>query len=1081
MIAPRKTGRAAITVTATDRGALAATQRFEVTVSNRNRAPTAEGAIPELPLVAGGAAHTVDVAGYFSDPDGDTLTYRATTSNESVATVSTDRSRMTVTPRKTGRAAITVTATDPGRLTAEQRFEVTVTNQAPTKQGTIAVPPLVVGVAHRADVAPFFSDPDGHALSYAATSSDESVATVSTDRSRMTVTPRKTGRAAITVTATDPGRLTAEQRFEVTVTNQAPVNQGTIPVVPLVVGGFAYTVDVASYFTTPDRRLLSYVADSSDRNVATVSMEGSRLTITPVKVGTAKITVTATDDDRLTATQEFEVTVSNREPAAQGVISVPALVIGTPHTVDVASYFTDPDGHPLSYAAQSSDTKVATVRTDGSAVTITPVKVGRAKITVTATDPGRLTAEQRFEATVSNRAPAAQGTISLSPLVVGGSPGTVDVALYFTDPDGDPLSYAAQSSDTKVAAAGIGGSTLTVTAVAPGTAEITMTATDPGRLTAEQRFEVTVSNRAPTAQGTISLSPLAVGGSPGTVDVALYFTDPDGDPLSYAAQSSDTKVATAGIGGSTLTITPVAAGAAEITVTATDPGTLREKQRFPVTVQAPVQSPPVTDRSVPLELQSLTITGVSGSPYPAFAAGVLHYAVRCGSSTTLRVQAQSRRAGAGVTLLRADSTANQSATGSLDAWVTVSGDHDVAIRLSDGGATKTYVVHCIPDDFPDVTILKKTASVSDGLLFVLPHYYYGSDAFAYWAILDNHGVPRFHRKGGGINFRRHADGRYSVSKRSVVLFDRLDQQLTGRENVGVVAPLSHTDGHDFLITDAGTYLFISYHPTTHDLCEAPQQPCPTDFSDSIIQEVTPEGTEVFRWNSWDHMKLTDCMVYGADYAKDYAHLNSLQVVDGDIIASFRHCNQVVRIDRSGKTGTIEWQLGGTAPPRDPATSFLPITGDRTGDGEFCGQHHATLTAAGTVVLFDNGVHCKGRRKNQRAFSRVVEYDISSGTQAVYRREFRLPGGHGYAFTGGGVTVLKNGHWLIAWGSGRRGITVRNEEVIMVSEFDPGTGTSLFEMNVFRPFGTGDNRQRRAWTYRAYREHEADVNIPLNLP
>lgn len=42
-------------------------------------------------------------------------------------------------------------------------------------------------------------------------------------------------------------------------------------------------------------------------------------------------------------------------------------------------------------------------------------------------------------------------------------------------------------------------------------------------------------------------------------------------------------------------------------------------------------------------------------------------------------------------------------------------------------------------------------------------------------------------------------------------------------------------------------------------------------------------------------------------------------------------------------------------------------------GEFCGQHHATLTESDTVVLFDNGVLCGGPRKNIPRFTRVVEY------------------------------------------------------------------------------------------------------------
>ena len=76
------------------------------------------------------------------------------------------------------------------------------------------------------------------------------------------------------------------------------------------------------------------------------------------------------------------------------------------------------------------------------------------------------------------------------------------------------------------------------------------------------------------------LSPVATGSIPGqtvmagataTVDVSPYFSDPDGDALTYAATTSDATVAGASVSGSTLTVAGVAAGSATATVTARDP------------------------------------------------------------------------------------------------------------------------------------------------------------------------------------------------------------------------------------------------------------------------------------------------------------------------------------------------------------------------------------------------------------------------------------------------------------------------------------------------------------------------------
>ena len=68
--------------------------------------------------------------------------------------------------------------------------------------------------------------------------------------------------------------------------------------------------------------------------------------------------------------------------------------------------------------------------------------------------------------------------------------------------------------------------------------------------------------------------------------------------------------------------------------------------------------------------------------------------------------------------------------------------------------------------------------------------------------------------------------------------------------------------------------------------------------DSVIQKVAPDGREVFRWNSWDHLAAENCTQHRFPW--DCTHLNSLQFVDGDIVASFRGCSQVLRIDGTSR-------------------------------------------------------------------------------------------------------------------------------------------------------------------------------------
>ena len=82
---------------------------------------------------------------------------------------------------------------------------------------------------------------------------------------------------------------------------------GTLPARTVYVGAgaVAVVVPVADAF----RNASTYRASSSAPGVATVSMSGSQVTVTPVTAGVATITVTASGVDNSNATQRFKVTV----------------------------------------------------------------------------------------------------------------------------------------------------------------------------------------------------------------------------------------------------------------------------------------------------------------------------------------------------------------------------------------------------------------------------------------------------------------------------------------------------------------------------------------------------------------------------------------------------------------------------------------------------------------------------------------------------------------------------------------------------------------------------------------------------
>lgn len=112
-------GTSTVAITARDPEGRAAALRFEVTVPNR--APAAVGEIPELRLAAADTTR-VEVSGYFADPDGETLSYGAASSDSGVAAVAARGDTIDVIGVAPGTATVTVTARDAGGLAAESSF-----------------------------------------------------------------------------------------------------------------------------------------------------------------------------------------------------------------------------------------------------------------------------------------------------------------------------------------------------------------------------------------------------------------------------------------------------------------------------------------------------------------------------------------------------------------------------------------------------------------------------------------------------------------------------------------------------------------------------------------------------------------------------------------------------------------------------------------------------------------------------------------------------------------------------------------------------------------------------------------------
>ena len=481
---------------------------------------------------------------------------------------------------------------------------------------------------------------------------------------------------------------------------------------------------------------------------------------------------------------------------------------------------------------------------------------------------------------------------------------------------------------------------------------------------------------------------------------------------------------------------------------------------------------------------------------PAFDGGTLHYAVGCGNTDTMVLTLSAALSGTRVAVNEIQTTSQNA---SVEVAVTATSVVPITLTDSEGGST-TYAVHCIPSDFEEVTTIKRVdTGIMEDLIIFGRHY--DTDSYtqeSYLTIIDNNGVPRYlrqldHKVPLFIRYHKAPDGewKYSYGKGNndngeIVL---LDQSLEEVARVTTVAPLMRTNYHDHHILDDGNYLLMAYELTARDLSHlqgfVDENGDPLTYGtavnvrDSAIQIRTPAGVAVFTWNSWDAIPLEDCAAHRfPPKSGDYAHVNGLQLYDGDIIATFRGCSAVLRIDPDGDTThKVVWRLGRTnlsdeewlaAGKGSPPMTFV---GDP--EGEFCGVHAGQLLPNGNLLIFDNGTDCsidprtRESKRESRKFSRAVEYAIDEANgEAVLQRAHSLHGTETFlTWSSGHVEDLANGDWLISWGTSptleqvSQGAGTRPDEA--ATQVDPDTGVEKFSLKLLDSVETRGQQNIRA--------------------
>jgi len=296
----------------------------------------------------------------------------------------------------------TLTIDAPGALGAPWTLTVTL-NVAPNQPPTAnAGPDQTVSDADDSGAEPVTldggasSDPDGSIVSWVWTEDGEEIATGASPTVALAV-----GTHAITLTVTDNDGASATDEVQITVippAQQPPVaNAGPDQSVTDVdeSGDQAVTLD-GSASSDPDGSVVSWVWSEGGEEIAT----GATPTVT-LSVGTHTITLTVTDDDGASATDQVVISVlapSNQPPVADagpdqtvedadGSGSESVLLDGTGSS--------DPDGSIVSWVWTEGTTTLAS-----GAERVVALTDGVHEITLTVTDDGGASATDIVRITV---------------------------------------------------------------------------------------------------------------------------------------------------------------------------------------------------------------------------------------------------------------------------------------------------------------------------------------------------------------------------------------------------------------------------------------------------------------------------------------------------------------------------------------------------------------------------------------------------------------------------------------------------------------------------------------------------------
>lgn len=324
------------------------------------------------------------------------------------------------------------------------------------------------------------------------------------------------------------------------------------------------------------------------------------------------------------------------------------------------------------------------------------------------------------------------------------------------------------------------------------------------------------------------------------------------------------------------------------------------------------------------------LSGASITTWPAYDPDVDRFALRPeGRTDGLTVRVTSSDAAAVITV-----DGRPAANGEIVELPDADAGAEMNVQVVDSAGTSNQSWLVLSDDSPVLATTTTGEGPAPGLTAVTLR---SGSGRTHAMLVDDQGVPSqvVTHPSGAFDLNRQPNGNYSVAvalsegffaDHVIEEYDESFRQVATHRMIGH----PKTDFHDSILLPGGGRILMAYIQAEDGQ------------TDSWLQEVSPAGEVLLDWNSREHMDRVSDPILNA--LGDYAHLNSMQVMqDGHLLLSFRHLNQVMKIDR--RSGEVIWRLGGKRSTFEFADDPL---------GGPCAQHTARELANGDIQIFDNG-------------------------------------------------------------------------------------------------------------------------------